>query len=664
MALVKTSALSGKRGPRAAAAPPLQLSPRNDKPRTEAKPKEESRPAPERTAAKLRKTTAKNQPRHEKAIERVAAATEELAAGITQAATAAEEFGRSLEQIASAAEQSAGAAHESQSAIQSVVSIFSRAREQADLARRKTGALQTTLIEAAAQIRASVTAVRENAVRQLISVDIASALENHAVKVSEITRIVSEISDQTNLLALNAAIEAARAGENGRPFAVVADEVRAFAATSEKSANDVQEIAAAIGADVRAIASRIKAAAAKAEAEAVKGQAIIATLDALRGEFAAFGDESQNILLAMIEAESGAREAQRGAALVASAAEEQSAATAQCQQTVRQQGISLDQSQQTAHSLARMAEGQRTGAALTAGSGSVAAAAEELSATVQELSSSASEILAAIEQISRGAQAQAAATLQSNAALVQIEKAAAITNTAAGRALERTRTALSLLLTARDALLKLRSGLEAALQETKAITAIVTAVETSSRRIGKIINSISLVAVQTNILAVSGSVEAARAGELGRGFAIVSSDIRELARDSSLNASLMEDVVDEIRDQIAAVRRDLDQIAGTMAPETEKNRAIAGQLEAVEAELKELRDSSGEILTASEAIVTAVRDVSAGTGQIAAAAEETSAATAEAATVARQQARGAEDLAAAIEEIASLAVEFENSGRA
>lgn len=65
------------------------------------------------------------------------------------------------------------------------------------------------------------------------------ALKEKADSITNIVGFVDTIASQTNLLALNASIEAARAGEHGRGFAVVADEVRQLAEQSSDAVNRI-----------------------------------------------------------------------------------------------------------------------------------------------------------------------------------------------------------------------------------------------------------------------------------------------------------------------------------------------------------------------------------------------------------------------------------------
>ena len=266
-------------------------------------------------------------------------------------------------------------------------------------------------------------------------------------------------------------------------------------------------------------------------------------LDIIRQDMLAISEGSQVILVATESAEAGAREAQRGAESVASAAEEQSSATSEAQQAVQQQSTALDQSQTTAHALAQLAEGLQNDRGTASSSEQLASAAEELSATVQELSGAASQILTAIDQIGIGAQAQAAATQQSSAAMTQIENAAMSIRTAAAQAGERIRNFRRRLRPTEWPSQKLYGCHIGGSRQKRSLSARCwQRWRPPARRIEKIVDSISLVAVQTNMLAVSGSVEAARAREFGRGFAVVSSDIRNLSRQSADNAGRAKDV--------------------------------------------------------------------------------------------------------------------------
>ena len=185
------------------------------------------------------------------------------------------------------------------------------------------------------------------------------------------------------------------------------------------------------------------------------------------------------------------------------------------------------------------------------------------------------------------------------------------------------------------------------------------ALEQISRRIDKIVDAITTVSIQTNMLAVNGSVEAARAGEFGKGFAVVSTDIRNLARDSAENAERIKDTVKAIQDQIVKVRGDLGTIADAAALEGEKNKIIAANLVTIASDMTIVLEGNKEILNGSDEIVRVVKEVQTGVEQVSAAAQEATRASGEASGAAREQAKGAEQLAAAIEEIASLADELQ-----
>ena len=124
------------------------------------------------------------------------------------------------------------------------------------------------------------------------------------------------------------------------------------------------------------------------------------------------------------------------------------------------------------------------------------------------------------------------------------------------------------------------------MEQTEASLAHVVSLDAASRRIDKIADGIGLVAVQTSMLAVSGAVEAARAGESGRGFAVVSSDIRSLARESG--QCRPHQGYGAVTGLIGSVRRDIEQIVGLSAAEVQKNLATSETLGRLDSEVTTL----------------------------------------------------------------------------
>ena len=599
--------------------------------------------------------------RQQKAAERVASATTQVSSGIAEAASASEQLRKAMTDIASGAAEAASAAEQSQRAVTRISAAIRQSAAAAGLSFDKTEALRDLLGAVNAQITASVASVGRAAERQGASVGMVEELDRQAANIGEIVKAVAHIADQTNLLALNAAIEAARAGQHGKGFAVVADEVRTLAETSEKSARDIQELVGQIQCDVKLIAEGIKASAAMAQQEASNGSAVAEQLERVRNDMGLIVAGAQQIRASAEEAEGAAGEAQKGAEAISAAAQEQSAACEEAVKTVEQQTTALGQSEGAVGELSELADDLKNSTDIGKSAEEVASAAEELSAAVEEINRAAGEIMTAIEQISRGAQQQSAATQQSSAALAQIERGARLSNERAAQALAKGEEMTTTLSQNAGAVEQMIAGVEQSVRDNEASRGQINALEQVSRRIDKIVDAITTVSIQTSMLAVNGSIEAARAGEFGKGFMVVSTDIRNLARDSAENAERIKDLVKAVQDQIVAVRRDLEDTASLAKAEVEKNRAITANLTEVTADMGLVLDGNRTIAAGSGEILSSIEEAKRGVEQVAAAASQASQAAQQAAQAAREQSTGAEELASAVEEIASLADELQTA---
>jgi methyl-accepting chemotaxis protein len=180
------------------------------------------------------------------------------------------------------------------------------------------------------------------------------------------------------------------------------------------------------------------------------------------------------------------------------------------------------------------------------------AAAENTSAIVEtaiganELGIVAARLVAPASVVSERAAAVAAATQEMVATVSSIDQAASAVAEAAEAAEASMRSSISetrATITAIDDLARLvqRNAEE------------VRRLGEASKEIGGIVGAIERIAVQTRLLALNATIEAARAGEAGRGFAVVAKEVKTLAQQTAQATEDIRRRIDALLAQVASV---------------------------------------------------------------------------------------------------------------
>jgi len=156
-----------------------------------------------------------------------------------------------------------GAVHQAEETEKSVYVLSENVEYLKSLAQQENESKEE-LEEAVDGIRQSYKSIRDVvSTIQTIKEDFAKvneqgvALMNRTNDMVEIVETVRNIAGQTNMLALNASIEASRAGETGRGFAVVAQRIRQLAENSRQSTEDIRKNLEMFSTEIRSLVDQI-----------------------------------------------------------------------------------------------------------------------------------------------------------------------------------------------------------------------------------------------------------------------------------------------------------------------------------------------------------------------------------------------------------------------
>ena len=484
-----------------------------------------------------------------------------------ESVSAIEQLKSSMEQIATAAEENSGASEQALSNVNNITGNIVGMKST-------IGALTVSTVSTGDNITAAVNRVNGSVERMENAVSVSKESSKKSEELKESSQsignavgFIAKIADQTNLLALNAAIEASRAKEHGKGFAVVADETRALAGESEKNAEFISELVNKIQGSIDNIIKSIGSTTEIISKNGVTGSSLSFKMEELT-KIAVYSVEAATSIADYTgELSSFIDRISEGSKDIAQASAEIALSVERTLNSVEVQSDALAQTEDDIKELSNQAEELKYSTDTMKSAEDIAMSADTISASMDEIQNVLGDVTGALNQMEEASQNTNQSALNNK----ELIEAGLVTGKDIDKLIEIARRNFDLLKISFNEVKTSVTGIKTAfgesISEGNAAATELNVIVKETKSVDKTVGNISNSIVQLNMLAISGSIEAARAGDFGKGFAVVSADIRNLAKDSESNTEKINDIVESMNSEIDTVRTDWNDLLRSQGDE-------------------------------------------------------------------------------------------------
>jgi len=573
--------------------------------------------------------------------------------------SAIEELKSSMEQIATAAEENSGASEQALRNINHISKNINRMTTTIE------NAISSTL-NTGDSITGSVDMINSTVDRMVNSVQIAkdSSAKSEELKVSsqnigEAVGFIAKIADQTNLLALNAAIEASRAKEHGKGFAVVADETRSLAGNSEKNAQFIADLVNQIQSGIDNIIKSITSTTGVIEETGIGGRDLSETLEELTKIAAYSVEAARNASDFTNTLQTLSNDINKGSENITEASAQIANAVEKTLNSIEMQAGSLSQIEDDIKELSHLAEELKYSTDTVKSAEEIAISADALSSSVESIQKSmadAKKSLNDIESFSKTTNESAIKNREKVEEANRVSKDIDLVITIVRKNFDILKASFSKV---KNTMVSIKNNFESSITEGTTAEKELDSIKRESRNVEKTVRNISNSIIQLNMLAISGSIEAARAGDFGKGFAVVSADIRNLAQDSETNTEKINDIIELMNNEIENVSNDWKNLLHGQDKEKSTIDYLINEVEKITSQIMDILDRYQALKTINDQNIEGLNNSLSGIAEIQKAIELSATNAMESRKASELIIETIENMAEGIEELAVMADELQ-----